>query len=76
MSNNYIADINLFFLDFIFFLMVGFYIQKSLIYNDYRKKEIIMTKEQQEKFEEIQSIINQLVYDLEELKTNLGNTND
>jgi len=35
-----------------------------------------MTKEQQEKFEEIQSIINQLVYDLEELKTNLGNNND
>mgnify|MGYP001384271901 CR=1 FL=1 len=32
-----------------------------------------MTKEQQEKFEEIQSIINQLVYDLEELKTSLGN---
>ena len=34
-----------------------------------------MTKEQQEKFEEIQSIINQLVYDLEELKTNLGSNN-
>jgi len=32
-----------------------------------------MTKEQQEKFEEIQSIINQLVYDLEELKTSFGN---
>ena len=32
-----------------------------------------MTKEQQEKFEEIQSIINQLVYDLEELKTSLEN---
>jgi|11_taG_2_1085331.scaffolds.fasta_scaffold167369_2 hypothetical protein len=30
-----------------------------------------MTKEQQEKFEEIQNIINQLVYDLEDLKNDL-----
>jgi hypothetical protein len=30
-----------------------------------------MTKEQQEKFEEIQNIINQLVYDLENLKNDL-----
>jgi len=43
-----------------------------IAYEQSRTEIIKMTKEQQEKFEEIQNIINQLVYDLEELKNNLG----